>query len=238
MKNNIIQKIRRELKGYIDLDYKKSSYRFFKEDIKIYGVRTPLVRSVAKTYFSEIKYLNKKDIIMLCEELLRSGYTEESVIAFDWMYRLKDQYDEEDFRTFDSWLEKYVTDWGRCDDLCTHALGYYFVRFPEFLPKLQIWARSKNRWQRRAAAVCLIYALRKKKYLENAFSIANILLEDQDDLVQKGYGWMLKEASNVYLYEIYNFVKKNKKKMPRTALRYAIEKMPKEMKIELMEKII
>ena len=84
----------------------------------------------------------------------------------------------------------------------------------------------------------MIYALRKKKYLENAFSIANILLEDQDDLVQKGYGWMLKEASNVYLYEIYNFVKKNKKKMPRTALRYAIEKMPKEMKIELMEKII
>ena len=236
MKNNIIQKIRKELKSNIDLEYKKGSYRFFKEDIKLYGVRVPLVRKMSQKYFSEIKDLDKKKIISLCDELLKSGYTEESVIAFDWIYRIKNQYNKNDFKVFESWVEKYVSNWGRCDDLCSHAFGYYIFQFPEFLPKTEKWTKSKNRWKRRVSAVCLIYSLRKKKYLENAFSVADILLEDSDDLVQKGYGWMLKEASNIYLGEVYNYVNKNKKKMPRTALRYAIEKMPKKMKTELMKK--
>ncbi|MCK4918833.1 MAG: DNA alkylation repair protein [Candidatus Pacebacteria bacterium] len=236
MKNNIIQKIRKELKSNIDLEYKKGSYRFFKEDIKLYGVRVPLVRKMSQKYFSEIKDLDKKKIISLCDELLKSGYTEESVIAFDWIYRIKNQYNKNDFKVFESWVEKYVSNWGRCDDLCSHAFGYYIFQFPEFLPKTEKWTKSKNRWKRRVSAVCLIYSLRKKKYLENAFSVADILLEDSDDLVQKGYGWMLKEASNIYLDEVYSYVNKNKKKMPRTALRYAIEKMPKKMKTELMKK--
>ena len=172
----------------------------------------------------------------LCEELLKSGYIEESVIAFDWAYRIKNQCEKQDFKIFESWFKKYVSNWGRCDDLCAHAFGYYLFQFPEFLPKLEKWAISKNRWQKRASAVCLIYSLRKKKYLKNAFSIANILLEDFDDLVQKGYGWMLKEASGVYLDEVFDFVIKNKKKMPRTALRYTIENMPQKMKKEAMKK--
>ena len=236
MKNNIIQKIRKELKSNIDLEYKKGSYRFFKEDIKLYGVRVPLVRKMSQKYFFEIKDLDKKKIISLCDELLKSGYTEESVIAFDWMYKIKNQYNKNDFKVFESWIEKYVSNWGRCDDLCSRAFGYYIFQFPEFLPKTEKWTKSKNRWKRRVSAVCLIYSLRKKKYLENAFSVADILLEDSDDLVQKGYGWMLKEASNIYLDEVYSYVNKNKKKMPRTALRYAIEKMPKKMKTELMKK--
>jgi len=231
----IIQKIRRELKSNIDLEYKKGSYRFFKEEIKLYGVRIPIVRSISKSYFFSIKNISKKEIISLCEELLESGYIEESVIAFDWMYRIRNQFEEKDFKVLESWLKKYVLNWGRCDDLCSHAFGYYIFKFPEFLSNIKKWAKSKNRWERRASAVCLIYSLRKNKYLENAFLIADILLEDSDDLVQKGYGWMLKEASNVYLDEVYSFVEKRKKKMPRTALRYAIEKMPKEMKKKLMK---
>ena len=234
--NKIILKIKEQLKNNIDLEYKKNSYNFFKEKIKLYGVRTPIVRNISKNYFSKVRGLDKKEIIFLCEELLRSRYIEESVIAFDWIYRIRNQYEEQDFKIFESWIKKYVSDWGRCDDLCTHALGFYLFKFPEFLPKIEKWAFSKNRWQRRASAVCLIYSLKRKRNLTNAFNIANILLEDSDDLVQKGYGWMLKEASNVYPDEVFNFIHKNKRTMPRTALRYAIEKMPKEIKIELMKK--
>ena len=233
---DIILKIRTQLKYNIDSEYKKGSYKYFKEEIKLYGVRTPVVRSVSKIYFSKIKDLNKKKIFSLCEELLISGYIEESIIAFDWTYRIKDQYKKQDFKIFELWLEKYISDWGRCDDLCTHALGCFLFKFPEFLPEIKLWARSKNRWKRRASAVSLIYSLKRKEYLDNAFLIASILLEDSDDLVQKGYGWMLKEASNVYLDEVFNFVNKNKKKMPRTALRYAIEKMPQKMKKEAKKK--
>ncbi len=62
------------------------------------------------------------------------------------------------------------------------------------------------------------------------------MLLDNDDLVQKGYGWMLKAASESHQKEVFDYVMKNKARMPRTALRYAIEKMPKDLKVKAMEK--
>ena len=63
-----------------------------------------------------------------------------------------------------------------------------------------------------------------------------MLLMDKEDLVQKGYGWMLKEAANTYRDEIYQYVLKHRDVMPRTALRYAIEKMPQSMRKKAMKK--
>ena len=72
--------------------------------------------------------------------------------------------------------------------------------------------------------------------LKEAFQTADILLQDKENLVQKGYGWMLKEASNRFPKEVFRYVMKNKKKMPRTALRYAIEKMPTAWRKEAMRR--
>jgi 3-methyladenine DNA glycosylase AlkD len=82
----------------------------------------------------------------------------------------------------------------------------------------------------------LIYSIRRNKRLKEGFRVADILLEDPDDLVQKGYGWMLKEATKTQQTKIFKYVIKNKNKMPRTALRYAIEKMPAKLKKEAMAK--
>jgi 3-methyladenine DNA glycosylase AlkD len=73
------------------------------------------------------------------------------------------------------------------------------------------------------------------KFLNDVFEIANRLLKDEDDLVRKGYGWMLKAASQAHLKEVFNYIMKNKKDMPRTALRYSIEKMPLDLKAEAMK---
>ena len=89
---------------------------------------------------------------------------------------------------------------------------------------------------RRAAAVTLIIPARKGKFLDDILEIADILLEDQDDLVRKGYGWMLKAASEANQHAIFDYVMRNKSVMPRTSLRYAIEKMPKELKDKAMMK--
>ena len=82
----------------------------------------------------------------------------------------------------------------------------------------------------------LIYPLRKGKYLNDAFKIANILLKDDDDLVQKGYGWMLKEASPRFEDKVFEYIMSKKEVMPRTALRYAIEKMSGDRKQVAMAK--
>ncbi len=89
---------------------------------------------------------------------------------------------------------------------------------------------------RRAAAVTLILPAKRGKFLEDVFEIAGILLTDVDDMVQKGYGWMLKVASQAHQAEVFDYVMKNKSLMSRTALRYAIEKMPKELKEMAMKK--
>jgi 3-methyladenine DNA glycosylase AlkD len=106
--------------------------------------------------------------------------------------------------------------------------------YPEFLSGLKKWALSENRWMRRASAVSLIIPARRGKYLPDIFEISELLLQDRDDMVQKGYGWMLKEASKPYRNEVFDFVMRKKHLMPRTALRYAIEKMPPDMREKAM----
>jgi 3-methyladenine DNA glycosylase AlkD len=108
--------------------------------------------------------------------------------------------------------------------------------YPESVVKLKSWARSENRWMRRGASVSLIIPARKGKFLDDILEIANILLTDTDDLVQKGYGWMLKAASQAHQQEIFEYVMSKKNEMPRTALRYAIKKMPAEMRKEAMKR--
>jgi 3-methyladenine DNA glycosylase AlkD len=108
--------------------------------------------------------------------------------------------------------------------------------YPEYLSRLKDIAKSDNRWMRRAASVSLIIPARKGKFLSDILEIADILLLDSDDLVQKGYGWMLKAASESNQQTIFDYVMKNKAVMPRTSLRYAIEKMPQDLKAMAMAK--
>ena len=126
--------------------------------------------------------------------------------------------------------------WADCDTLCNHTVGEFVMMYPEYLEELKRWARSNHRWLKRASAVTLIIPARKGLFLSDILEIADILLEDSDDLVRKGYGWMLKAASESHLEEIYNYVISKKSTMPRTSLRYAIEKMPAEYKKKVMER--
>jgi 3-methyladenine DNA glycosylase AlkD len=234
--NTLLQRITIELKENSDEHTKNTAQRFFKEKVKFYGIKTAVVRKISKKYFDAIKDKNKTEIFRLCEELFQSGYMEESFIACNWSYNLHDQSEEKDFLMFEKWIEKYVNNWASCDTLCNHTVGAFIEKFPKYVDNLKIWAKSDNIWMKRAAAVSLIIPAKKGKFLEEAFEISNLLIEDKEDLVQKGYGWLLKEESRTHQNEVFEYVMKNKHKMPRTALRYAIELMPKEVKIKAMEK--
>jgi 3-methyladenine DNA glycosylase AlkD len=210
--------------------------RFFKEEVSLYGVRSADVRRIAKDNFDLIKVRTKSDIFSLCEALWQSGQMEETFIACEWSHRLNKQYTPEDFRIFERWVRQYLDNWASCDTLCNHTIGDFVQMYPGYLSELKKWALSDNRWVRRASAVSLIIPARHGKFLPDIFDIAGILLLDKDDMVQKGYGWMLKEASKPYQKEVFDFVVKHKAVMPRTTLRYAIEKMPAELKRRAMEK--
>jgi 3-methyladenine DNA glycosylase AlkD len=232
----ILSKIRQQLQNNIDPKALDTSQNFFKEKIKCYGVRTAAVKKISKDNFQALKCKNKAGIFELCEDLWKSGYIEESFIACHWSYYIHEHYKPGDFEIFKKWIDTYVSNWASCDTLCNHTVGEFIEMYPEYVSELKQFTDSKNRWMRRASAVSLIIPARKGKFLRDVFDIADRLLVDEDDLVQKGYGWMLKAASQQHLQEVFDFVIKNKKIMPRTALRYAIEKMPKDLKSVAMGK--
>jgi len=129
-----------------------------------------------------------------------------------------------------------VDNWAKCDTLCNHTLGSFIGQYPEYIGTLKDWTRSENRWLRRASAVTLILPARKGMFLEDVLQISDLLLKDKDDLVQKGYGWLLKEASKKHQEEVYDYIMKRKGEMPRTALRYALEKMPEDLRRSAMKR--
>lgn len=228
--------MRNELKASASERVKNVAQRFFKEKVKVHGVKAPIIRKISKKYFSEIKNLSKKEIFILCEELFKSGFGEQGIIAGIWADNIHERFLPGDFKIFERWINKYVDNWATCDNLCNHAVGSFIQMYPDYLAGLKKWTKSKNRWLRRAAAVSLIIPARKGKFLKDIFQIADNLLTDEDDMVQKGYGWMLKEASRKHQSQVFDFVVSNKADMPRTALRYAIEKMPANLRKQAMAK--
>jgi 3-methyladenine DNA glycosylase AlkD len=233
---NIITDIRKALEKQSDPTTKKSAYRFFKECIDLYGVKTATVSQISKTFLKDIKDRPKKEIFDLCEILWQSGLMEESFIACHWSYSFRKSYKPSDFWLFRQWIDSYVCNWASCDSFCNRTMGEFLQMYPDFLSKLMLFTQSKNRWMRRASAVSLILPARKGMWLDHILHTTDLLLIDNDDMVQKGYGWMLKEASKIHQNIVFDYVVKNKKLMPRTALRYAIEKMPEEMKKIAMAK--
>lgn len=228
--------IKKALRDNIQEDTLNSKKRFFKEDVKLLGLSVGEVTKISKHFYQTIKDSPKADIFALCDELWKSGYSEEAYIACHFSYYISRKYEPADFRVFERWVNEYVTNWATCDTLCNHTVGTIVEKYPEYIEELKKWAKSPNRWVKRAAAVSLIIPARRGLFLNDIFEIADILLTDTDDLVQKGYGWMLKAASQAHTEAVLNFVIARKAVMPRTALRYAIEKMPADMKAEAMKK--
>jgi 3-methyladenine DNA glycosylase AlkD len=232
----VIVRIREDLRNRADPEIQRITRRFFKEEVSCYGIKTAAVIAIAKTYWKEVRTRDKQEIFGLCEELYRSGIMEEDFIVSNWVPNLAERFEPEDIDVFRRWITTWITNWAVCDSFCNHTVGDFIEKYPEFIGELKQWTRLGNRWMRRAAAVSLIVPAKHGKFLNDATEIAALLLTDKDDMVQKGYGWLLKEVSRKHPDEVFAFVVKNRKQMPRTALRYAIELMPKEMKAEAMKK--
>ena len=235
-REKILDRVRSQLQELSSERNRISGERFFKERVNIYGVKTAEVTKVAKERYTDLSLYSKKVIFEMCESLFKTQYLEESFIACDWVYRNRSSFEKSDFDVFERWIDSYIKNWATCDTFCNHSVGAFIEEFPEYIKDLKRWALSNNLWVRRAAAVSLIIPARKGLFLTDILEISSTLLLDKDDMVQKGYGWLLKVTSDKHLQEIFEFVMNNKDSMPRTSLRYAIEKMPNDYKKQAMAK--
>lgn len=225
-----------DLLSQVDVDYKENQYKYHSKEFELLGVRTNVVRKIISSIYNQIKKESEKDVYELIESLVKMKYNEYIIIGFGLAHKYTKNLQEYHFRIFESWIQMYIVDWGQCDDLCCGILGKLLQKYPNLIEQTLTWTSSSNIWLRRASAVSLIISLRLGENLNQAFKVADILLLDKEDMVQKGYGWMLKEASKKFQNEVFGYVMNHKSNMPRTALRYAIEKMPTDLKKQAMKK--
>jgi 3-methyladenine DNA glycosylase AlkD len=232
----ILEAVGQDLADRSDAATRESASRFFKEPVRCRGVKAAVVHAVARQHWLAVSPLGKGRVFALCEDLYRTGYLEDGLVAADWAARLAPAFEPGDLGILGAWVERYVDNWAACDSLCNHAIGDLVAQFPETVGVLKAWARSENRWMRRASAVSLVVPAKRGDFLDDALAIADLLLLDTDDMVRKGYGWLLKEASRKHRDEVFAFVIARRGVMPRTSLRYAVELMPPELRAEAMKR--
>lgn len=204
---------------------------------KAEGLTTGKIRKISAELFRGIEDKSIENIFRLCEEFLEHHDWALGVIAYDWAFRVRTQYNHSTFSVFEEWLNKYVTGWGDCDDFCTHAVGELISQNNGLFVDVLKWTESQSFCMRRAASVSLIYPIRKNKYKDiNPFLVSDALMQDEHDLVRKGYGWMLKVLSQTEPNKVYEYLLKYKNVMPRVSFRYALEKFDEKKRLCLMDK--
>ncbi len=198
-------------------------------------IKTGDIRKLSAKLFREVPNKDIKSVFALCDEFLEEHNWELGVIAFDWAFRMKKNYNEETYFIFYGWLKKYVRGWGDCDDFCTHAFGELLRQDKSLFAKIIKWTDEEDFWVRRASAVILIPAILHNDYDGiNPFIISDKLMNDKNDFVLKGYGWMLKSVSLTDRSAVEQYLIKNHAIMPRIAYRYALEKFDQDTRKRLM----
>jgi len=224
--NKLVRDIRGELKFHARKKNVIGAKQFFREEVWVYGVPTPAVKRIARNYAK--RFNSDGDIgtaFSVAEKLLGSTNLEEGVVAIYMIRSFSKHFDHSLFPLFDQWVE-YLTNWAHTDGLSVWIIGEVVRKSPEKISDLLRWTSSRNRWRRRAAAVALIPLARRGLHFTKILRLANRLMRDRDDMVQKGVGWLLKECSMSQPEEIVRYLLRWKGKTSSVTMRYACEKLP------------
>jgi 3-methyladenine DNA glycosylase AlkD len=198
---------------------------FFKEEIRSHGWYTAALRKAA--VLTRRRILDEKSLPFLmnvADELFHGGILEEKVFAVFLLEKMTDQLGAREFRVFESWLSR-VSTWADHDALVHYLLGPMVFSDRARCQRVFVWAKNKGRWHRRAAAVSLIRGARAGLFEKEIIRICNLLLRDEDDMVQKGLGWLLREWTRDHPQRALPFLMKIRTTAPRLVLRTACEKL-------------
>jgi len=197
------------------------------EGDKSLGIRVPKIREIAKKY----KKLTPKEI----NKALKSKYHEERLCALLILvekYSKAGEGEKEEIVKFYLANTKYINNWDLVDLTAPKILGKHLLnRNRKILTKL---SRSENLWERRISILSTFEFIRNKDF-SDTLKISKKLLKDEQDLIHKAVGWMLREIGKRDLKTEEEFLKKHYNKMPRTMLRYAIEKFPEKKRLAYLE---
>ena len=231
----IADHIRRVLKDGGSAPHSEEVQWFFKEEVKSRGWYTAELRKVAVRFRRTIlREQGMPFLVAVADDLFTGRVLEEKVFAVFLLEKQTYLLGDREFRLFTSWLDR-VTSWADHDGLTHYLLAPMMSADPSRSREVFRWAKSRNRWRRRAACVALIRGAREKKFFVETTRLARLLLNDQDDMVQKGLGWLLRETAKYDPKRTVPYLMTIRDRAPRLVMRTACETLKPELRTRVLE---
>ena len=215
--NDLLQLANEQIAEHSQRFFKTGKGEYGEGDIFL-GIRVPLLRRLVKKYggisIAEVR------------KLLHSKFHEERLLAVLMLVQLFKSADESvQKQVYDLYLEntEFINNWDIVDISASNIVGAHL--YEKDKAPLYDLVQSKNLWERRISIISTFYFIRQNEF-DDTLKIAEILLNDKEDLIHKAVGWMLREVGKREIEFEEEFLQEHYKIMPRTMLRYAIEKFP------------
>lgn len=226
--------IRRVLKDGGSAPHAEGVQWFFKEEIKSRGWYTAELRKVAVRFRRTIVREQSLEFLLEVADRLFSGRVlEEKVFAVLMLEKQTHLFGDKEFRRFESWLRR-ISSWADHDALVHYLIAPMVAAQPERVKYAMGWAQSRDRWHRRAACVALIQGTREKMLFPEIIRLSKRLLDDDDDMVQKGLGWLLRETAKANPARTAPYLMKIRDRAPRLVLRTACETLESPVRARIL----
>jgi len=231
----VAAQIRRALKNGGSAEHASGVQWFFKDEIQSHGWYTAALRRAVRQCRREI--LRKHDfkfLVSVADSLFSGSVLEEKVAAVFLLEKLEAQFGDRELRLFEAWLDR-ISSWADHDALVHCLISPMLAAEPARAKIVFRWAKSRNRWRRRAACVALIRGSRARMFFPEIVRLSDSLLGDEDDMVQKGLGWLLRETAKFDAKRTVPYLMKIRGRAPRLVLRTACETLPAEVKRRILD---
>ncbi len=215
-------------------EHAKGVQWFFKEEVRSHGWYTADLRRLASHFRRTLgKEQGLEFLVQVADRLFTGRILEEKIVAVFLLENSIARFDEEQFNLFESWIDR-ISSWADHDGLVHYLIAPLMAAKPERVAKVFEWAKSPDRWHRRAACVALIHGTRRRQFFPKIRQLSNMLLQDEDDMVQKGLGWLLRETAKADAKKTIPYLLKIRRQAPRLVLRTACETLSQADKTRIL----
>jgi len=237
---DIARRARSALKAKADPVKARGAERYFKsyETVKSYGVAAAAIHALAAELHALVKAdWDAADAMALCDILFADPEIEAKAVGALILGRFKKSLPPSLFPKVKAWLAAdRLGNWASVDTLCPDVMGAFLERYPAYVEKIKAWTAHPNRWVKRAALVSFVKLARKAEFLAAVYEISASAFPVDDDLIHKANGWLLREAGKSDPARLEAFLLSHGPAIPRTTLRYAIERFPEAKRKALLLK--
>ncbi len=234
----LARQARTRLRSMADPESAHGFRTYFKkdDDVALLGVKTTPVRTLARELYQRVAPTwQVADAVAFADLMVRDRYLEAKGLGLTVLNRYRAVYPRSLLATARKWLaDGHLCNWAAVDALAPLVLTPLVVRYPQLEPRLIRWGGARNQWLRRAAVVTFVPLARHGERLDQAYALVAGLLSDREDLMHKACGWLLREAGKTDMPRLERFLLRHGPALPRTTVRYAIERYPERRRKQLL----